>query len=189
MRSLFASLNDHPMALLRGIAELRDVELTTNARGDAAAQLASLLAESSATAAALAECSSAGQAAFGALVAAGGRMKAGVFARVHGDIRSIGPGRLERESTWRQPGTPAEELWYRGLIFRAFADFGDGPLEYFYVQKIWVCPPTSFARDHDPESDDLPRGDPPTAAQGTQFPDRGRLHPARRAAGDASRGG
>jgi hypothetical protein len=68
-------------------------------------------------------------------------MKMPVFARSHGDIRPIGPGRLEREATWRQPESPAEELWYRGLIFRAFADLGDGPLEYVYTPDDLPAPP------------------------------------------------
>jgi len=133
MRNLLASLNDHPMALLRGIAELRGVSLVSNARTDASAQLAAALAGPSVTAEALATCSPAARAAWTALAAAGGRMKAPVFARAHGEIRPIGPGRLEREATWQQPENPAEELWYRGLIFRAFADLGDGALEYIYI--------------------------------------------------------
>ena len=142
MRSLLASLNDQPMALLRGIAELRGVMLTTNNRGDAAAQLAAALAEPAATSAALAACSPTAQSAWRALLAAGGRMKTGVFVRTTGgDIRAIGPGRLERETIWRAPENPAEELWYRGLIFRAFADFGDGPLEYIYIPEDLAAPP------------------------------------------------
>ena len=141
MRSLLASLNDHPIAMLRGIAELRGVSLATNHRTDAAAQLAALLAEPAATAAALAACSPAAQSAWRALRAAGGRMKAGIFARTSGgEIRAIGPGRLEREGIWREPENPAEELWYRGLIFRAFADFGDGPLEYIYIPEDLAVP-------------------------------------------------
>jgi len=141
MRSLLASLNDHPIAMLRGIAELRGVALATNHRADAAAQLAALLAEPAATAAALAACSPAAQSAWRALRAAGGRMKAGIFTRTSGgEIRAIGPGRLEREGIWREPENPAEELWYRGLIFRAFADFGDGPLEYIYIPEDLAVP-------------------------------------------------
>jgi hypothetical protein len=141
MRSLFASLNDQPMALLRGIAELRGVTLATNNRGDAAGQLAASLAEPAATAAALAVCSPAAQSAWSALHAAGGRMKAGIFARNSGgEIRAIGPGRLERETVWREPENPAEELWYRGLIYRAFADFGDGPMEYIYIPDDLAVP-------------------------------------------------
>src|SRR5512137_41718 len=108
MRSLLASLNDHPIAMLRGIAELRGVTLATNHRADAAAQLAALLAEPAATAAALAACSSDAQSAWRALLAAGGRMKAGIFSRISGgEIRAIGPGRLEREEIWREPENPA----------------------------------------------------------------------------------
>jgi hypothetical protein len=129
------------MALLRGIAELRGVSLTTNNRGDAAAQLAAALAEPAATAAALAACSPAAQSAWRVLIAAGGRMKAGIFARTSGgEIRAIGPGRLERETIWREPENPAEELWYHGLIFRAFADLGDGPVEYIYIPEDLAAP-------------------------------------------------
>lgn len=140
MRSLLASLNEHPMALLRGIAELRGVTLASNARAEAAGQLASALAEPAATASALAACSPAAQAAWARLAGSEGRMKASVFARTYGEIRPVGPGKLEREAGWRQPDNAAEELWYRGLIFRAFADFGDGPLEYLYIPDDLPAP-------------------------------------------------
>ncbi len=149
MRSFLASLNEHPMALLRGIAELREVELSSNVRPEAAAQLAAALATPEATAAALAACSPAAQVAWRSLRAASGRMKAAVFARSHGEIRPIGPGRLEREATWQHPETAAEELWYRGLVFRAFADLGEGPLEYIYI----------------PDDLPVPAGDAPSAPE------------------------
>lgn len=141
MRSLLTSLNDHPLALLRGIAELRGLTLTSNVRAEVAAQLAAALAEPTATSAALAACSPAAQTAWRALLATDRRMKGPIFARVHGEIRPIGPGRLEREAVWQQPANPAEELWYRGLLFRAFADFGDGPLEYLYIPDDLPAPP------------------------------------------------
>jgi hypothetical protein len=133
MRTLLTSLAEHPMAMLRGIAELQDIALTTNVRDDAAVQLGAALAEPGATDAALASCSEAGRAAWAALRAAGGRMKTPIFTRGHGALRPIGPARLERETVWLQPQNGAEELWYRGLIFRGFADLGDGPAEYVYI--------------------------------------------------------
>ncbi|MEJ5200341.1 MAG: hypothetical protein WHX53_15585, partial [Anaerolineae bacterium] len=133
MRTLLVSLTDHPMAMLRGIAALRGVELNTNNRDEAAAQLAAALAEPEALRAGLAACSEAARAAWAQLAAAGGRMKAPAFTRAWGAIRPVGPGRLEREALWQQPQSPAEELWYRGLIFRGFADLGDGPAEYVYI--------------------------------------------------------
>jgi len=135
MRTLLDSLNDHSLIMLRGIAELRGITLTTDVRSDAAAQLAAVLAEPSATARALATCSIAAQAAWATLRAAGGRMKVLAFTRQHGQIRPVGPGKLERERTWQHSESAAEELWYRGLIFRAFADLGEGPAEYIYIPK------------------------------------------------------
>jgi len=141
MRTLLPSLNDHSLAMLRGIAELRGVDLTTNVRSDAAAQLAAQLAEPAVTETALASCSPAALDAWRGLAAAGGRMKTPVFTRRFGVIRPVGPGKLEREQLWRSPDSPVEELWYRGLIFRAFADLGEGPAEYIYIPDDLLPPP------------------------------------------------
>ena len=152
MRALLASLTDHPMAMLRGIAALRGVVLSTNNRDEAAAQLAAALAEPEATRAGLAACSEAARAAWAQLAAAGGRMKTPAFARAWGAIRPVGPGRLEREALWQQPQSPAEELWYRGLIFRGFADLGDGPAEYVYIPGE-LMPTTPAAAPAAPATD------------------------------------
>jgi len=157
MRTLLVSLSEHPLAMLRGIAELRGVELASNARDEAAAQLAAVLGEEAATAAAVQALSGKAQAAWTALRQAGGRMKTAAFAREHGEIRAVGPGRLEREATWRQPANAAEELWYRGLIFRTFADFGDGPMEYLYIPEDLPLPPHASGA---PAQAARPRGAP-----------------------------
>ena len=140
MRSLEASLDNHPLAMLRGVAELRGVVLATNSRAEAAAQLAAILAEPQATEMILASCSPAAKAAWVTLRESGGRMKLPAFARSFGPFRPIGPGRLEREAIWRQPENPAEELWFRGLIFRAFSDLGDGLVEYVYIPDELMPP-------------------------------------------------
>ena len=166
MRTLSASLVDHPMAMLRGIAALRGIELTTNVRDDAAEQLAAILDDGVATAHALADCSPAAHTAWSALQAAGGRLKTPVFARSHGIIRPIGPARLEREAIWQQPQTPAEELWYRGLIFRGFADLGDGPAEYIYIpSEIAAAPALSTAGANLPASSLVQIEEPPSRRQ------------------------
>jgi hypothetical protein len=140
MRSLEASLENHPLAMLRGIAELRGVALATNSRAEAAAQLAAILAEPQATEIILAGCSPAANAAWVTLRESGGRMKLPAFARSFGPFRPIGPGRLEREAIWRQPENAAEELWFRGLIFRAFSDLGDGLVETVYIPDELMPP-------------------------------------------------
>ncbi|BCX05638.1 MAG: hypothetical protein KatS3mg053_3576 [Candidatus Roseilinea sp.] len=68
-----------------------------------------------------------------ALVAARGRMPAAAFERRFGSIRPMGPGRLERERPWLSPVNPAEHLWYRGFIFRAFDRLSGTPTEVVFV--------------------------------------------------------
>jgi len=60
--------------------------------------------------------------AIAALQAAGGRMAWPTFTRRWGCIRAMGPGRLARERPWETPVSPAEGLWYRGLLFRAVVE-------------------------------------------------------------------
>jgi hypothetical protein len=133
MKDLQTSLRDHSMAMLRVIAELNGTELATNARDDASVQLADALRAGEAVADALRRCSPGARAAWRALATAGGRMKVPAFARLYGALRPVGPGKLERDMPWRDPANPAEELWYWGLIYRGFADSGNGPAEYFYI--------------------------------------------------------
>jgi len=133
MRTLLASLNDHPMALLRGIANRRGVALTTNARADAALQLAAMLAEPGATEHTLRLLSPQAQTAWRALCRADGRMKVPAFTRSFGAVRPLGPGKLEREQPWNAPVNATEELWFAGLVFKGFADAGDGLVEFVYI--------------------------------------------------------
>jgi hypothetical protein len=42
------------------------------------------------------------------------------FIRTHGELREVGPGRRDREKPYLDPISPAEMLWYRGLIGRDF---------------------------------------------------------------------
>lgn len=51
------------------------------------------------------------------------------FQRQFGEIRRLGPGRLEKEQPWRHPATAAEELWYAGFLARAFVESEEGVVE------------------------------------------------------------
>ncbi len=162
MRTLLVSLSEHSLAMLRGIAELRGVTLASGNRDEAAAQLAAALADEASTGAAVQAAPAGAQAAWTALRRAGGKMKAAAFARQFGEIRPVGPGRLEREALWRSPENAAEALWYRGLIYRAFADFGEGPMEYVYIPEDLALPPLEApaaprARPAPPPASDPPR--------------------------------
>ncbi len=133
MNSLHRFLIDYDMTMLRVLARNRGVTLTTNRQAEAADQLADSLSEPLSVRTALARLSPEAHSALAALLAGGGRMRVPHFARLFGQVRPIGPGRLERETPWQEPSSPAEELWYAGLIFRAFSRDEGGVGEFIFV--------------------------------------------------------
>ncbi|MCS6845756.1 MAG: helicase-associated domain-containing protein [Caldilineales bacterium] len=133
MSDLLHSLLDHPPAMLRAIAEVNGVRLASNAARAMAEQLAKELSDPAYLPAVVASCSLPAQAALRDLLDRGGHMPWTTFALRYGFIRPMGPGRLEREQPHRAPASPAEELWYRGLIFRGFRSAGAGLAEFVYI--------------------------------------------------------
>jgi len=128
MRTLRQCLFDCDLALLRAMAAQWGVELPTNRHDDAVDALTARLADPAAQAETWASLPDAERQALGAILSAGGAMPAGAFARRCGEIRPMGPGRLERERPWESPVSVAESLWYRGLVFKAF-DQGPGEMQ------------------------------------------------------------
>lgn len=133
MYSLHRFLIDYNMAMLRALARNRGATLTTNRQVEAADRLATALLEPLSVRTALSRLSPPGREALETLLAAGGRMRAPQFDRRFGQVRPIGPGRLEREAPWQDPANPAEELLYAGLIFRTFHQDESGPGEFVFV--------------------------------------------------------
>jgi hypothetical protein len=82
---------------------------------------------------ALASLSAGAREALDAVLAGGGRLRAPQFVRRFGQVRPLGPGRLERETPWQTPAGPAEELLYLGLIFRGFDRDEAGPGEFIFI--------------------------------------------------------
>ncbi len=133
LQTLERSLIDHPAALLRVIADLRGIPLAAREQPLLAAELANALADPTTIAAGLEELSAGALEALAALAAQEGRLPAPQFQRQFGEIRPFGPGRLAREQPWQTVTGPAEELWYRGWIFRGFAQLAGTPTEFIYV--------------------------------------------------------
>jgi len=70
----------------------------------------------------------------------GGRLPWAAFSRCYGDIRPMGAARRERERPDLHPVSPAEMLWYRALIGRAFLDLPPAePQEYAYIPDEWLA--------------------------------------------------
>lgn len=67
-----------------------------------------------------------------------GRLPFAQANRSFGPLREMGPGRRDREQPWRNPASPLEIVWYRGLLGRAFADTALGPQEFVYLPSDLV---------------------------------------------------
>ena len=73
------------------------------------------------------------QAALQSLLKSEGRLSWALFTRRFGEVRPFGPGKREKERPDLKPISPAEMLWYRALIGRAFLPGDEPPMEYAYI--------------------------------------------------------
>lgn len=62
-----------------------------------------------------------------------GRVLLPDLVRSFGEIREMGPGRRDRAKPWRDPISPVEDLWYRGLCARTFVDTPSGAQEFIFI--------------------------------------------------------
>jgi hypothetical protein len=151
MRTLEQALLEHELIVLRVIGEWLSIDLTGKDKSAAVEILTQALAQVDLVseleylepeeAAALAD-----------LVRQGGRAPVAVFTRDHGEVRLMGPGRMEREEPWLDPISPAESLWYRGFLYRGFDQTAEGALEFYYLPQELLARllPASPSRREEP---------------------------------------
>jgi hypothetical protein len=91
-----------------------------------------------------------------------GRMTWALFTRRFGEVRPFGPGKREKERPDLKPVSPAETLWYRALIGRAFLkETGDRELlEYAFIPDDLLGVLRSLA-----ENDEVAPGRPASPAE------------------------
>ncbi len=133
VRSLQQCLLDIDLVHLRAIARFWDVELTAGRQRDAAAALAEAMAGPEAVTRAWETLATGPRRALEKLLTIGGKMPFLAFTRDWGEIRTMGPARMEREQPWLAPISPAEGLWYSGFIYRAFEQGAAGAYEVVFV--------------------------------------------------------
>jgi hypothetical protein len=133
MRDLRQSLQDHDLGHLRIIAELWGLDLPPGSASEAGPGLAQAMLNPEAISEIQESLSASARRALAFVLAAGGRVPLADLVRRFGPLREMGPGRRDREKPWRDPASPLEALWYRGLIGRAFADTPTGPQEFAFI--------------------------------------------------------
>lgn len=133
MKTLYQSLVDYDIALLKGIAACRAIRLDTASHAEAVRQLTESMVSPATIAITLADLSSVEQTALQSVVQQKGVADIKVFTQQHGAIRVMGAARLEREQPWLNPANSAERLWYKGLIFKTFQVNERGGVEIIYI--------------------------------------------------------
>jgi len=133
MPNLLTSLRKYDLGYLRIIAELWGIDLDSNDFDSAAKELSASLLDPNLLAETLDLLPAEGSSALDALVAGNGRITWVSFTRQFGDIREMGAGKRDREKPHRNPISPAETLFYHGLLARAFFDTSKGAQEFAYI--------------------------------------------------------
>lgn len=126
-------LLDTYLVRLRTIARFWQIELTASRQREVALELAEAMSSPKTITRASQALPEQQRQALSALLASNGQMPQRVFAREWGEIRTMGPGRMEREQPWEEPISPAEGLWYRGFIFGSFEQGPNGAYEILFV--------------------------------------------------------
>jgi len=133
MQPLLRTLQDHDPGHLRIVAELWGLELPAGSSLETARSLTSAMLDPAALHDVVDSLPADAGQALQALKASGGRLPLADLTRRFGPLREVGAGKRDREKVWRQPASPLEALWYRGLLARAFADAPAGPVEMGFI--------------------------------------------------------
>lgn len=160
MLNLEQTLRTYDPVMLGVIADRWDVDLETHSVTDILKLLLATMLKPEAAAATWDRLDDAQRGALQALLGAGGVMPARMFFRLYGEIREMGPGRLEREKPYLEPASITEALFYRGLIARGFEEAAAGPQAVIYVPtdlaRVLPAHRTGFDLSAEDAEDELP---------------------------------
>lgn len=133
MYTLQQSLQDEDRGRLKIIAELWGIELPQRNGANILPDLVRAMLQPDLALEIVTSLPVITQQALNALLAAKSPLVFADFNRTYGPLREMGPGRRDREKPWRNPISPLEELWYRGLVAKTFLHGPHGHLEYALV--------------------------------------------------------
>jgi hypothetical protein len=133
MQDLARTLADYDLEFLKVIANRWDIDLNVRDPKQAAEQLAARMLNAEKAADAWDRLTDEQRGALQAVLGAGGKMPTAIFSRMYGEIRPMGPGKMEREKPYLNPASLAEALYYRGLIAMSFGEGVKGSTAFTYV--------------------------------------------------------
>lgn len=149
-RSLKACLAEYPRVMLEAIAESWGVTLTDEQLPEIVDRLVADMTNPDNARRVIGRLSDVERDAL-ATVARAGQARAHVIARKYGDVRHLGPGRLEWEQAWRTPASAVERLWFSGLLHIGYG------MDQLFHGKVFFVPP------------EIPHALPPLAVNRPEF--------------------
>ncbi|MGC9521648.1 MAG: hypothetical protein ACP5HG_07165 [Anaerolineae bacterium] len=160
LRTLLQTLLDSDPARLRVIARQWNITLKATRKADMAHELADTLASGEVINDRLDQLTPDQRAALDDLLRRGGAIPWAIFTREWGEVRTLGAGRVEREELWHEPVSPAEALWYMGLVQRAFDGRADHSVEMAFIPeelRLYMPTPSPVERAVPPEAPPPPQ--------------------------------
>ena len=133
MPDLFHTLQGHDLGFLKIVAEAWGIELNAPDVHSALPRLTSEMLDVALAEQVVAGLPEQATAALEALLDQEGRISWAMFTRRFGEVRTFGAARRDREQPEKNPVSPAEILWYHGLIGKAFLNFPPEPQEFAYI--------------------------------------------------------
>src|SRR5688572_18657485 len=133
MPDLQHSLHKSDIGHLRIVAEHWGYELESKDVDSALEELCASLLDLEAVSETLDILQAPARSALTELTQANGKIEWAVFARKHGEIREMGAGKRDRERPHLKPTSTSENLFYRGLISKAFFETEKGLQEFAYI--------------------------------------------------------
>lgn len=133
MPDLYHTLLKYDIGHLRIIAELWGLELDSRDVDSTAQELCASLLDLEAVTETIDILPADARAALTSLVESNGKMEWGAFARKYGDVREMGEAKRDRERPHLKPISPTENIFYRGLLAKAFFDSDKGAQEFAYI--------------------------------------------------------
>jgi hypothetical protein len=131
VQTLAQTLQDHDRGHLKVIADLWDIDLPNDPQPITIQVLSGAMLDR--TPEILETLPGGAMRALERMLVNGGRFPMEALVRQFGPLREMGPVKRDRLQPWKEPASPLEMLWYRGVMSKAFADSEGGPQEFGFV--------------------------------------------------------
>jgi hypothetical protein len=164
IKDLFRCLDEYPVELHQALAQAWGIDLPRDEPLHTVLRLGEGMLRPGLVEQVVTGLSTPAREALADVMASGGASPARNLSLRHGEIRRFGPAGLRREQPWLHPVSSLEELYYRGLLYRAFGDLGD------YVGELLVIPDQLLGRIPDMERRTLADSLVPATLSGAGLP-------------------